>query len=232
MGLPRKGCRLPSGRRFPLPALPPHALLPCRRMPRLLRRPSGAASDPRLRSSRPPAPSAPVSAQTGIRGSDHGRITVSPVLLQKGTTRLALYGLGYIRDVRLYRARGHPPADTPFPSPPLPTSHARSAAPPLASPLHATTRRKGLRNAPPPRPAPRPPAAPTFRCSQPQATSSGGARSPPRRAQLRAGSTSSSSTRTAPCEARTRSNSTRTALRTPLRTPLERSTRAPPSGAL
>ena len=31
-------------------------------------------------------------------------ITVSPVLLQKGSTRLALYGLGSIRDERLNRS--------------------------------------------------------------------------------------------------------------------------------
>lgn len=40
-----------------------------------------------------------------MEGSGTGKLTVAPVLLQKGTTRLALYGLGYIRDVRLYRVR-------------------------------------------------------------------------------------------------------------------------------
>lgn len=36
-------------------------------------------------------------------GSGAGRLAVAPVLLQKGSARVALYGLGYIRDVRLYK---------------------------------------------------------------------------------------------------------------------------------
>ena len=32
-----------------------------------------------------------------------GKLRIAPVLLQKGTTRLALYGLGNLRDERLGR---------------------------------------------------------------------------------------------------------------------------------
>jgi double-strand break repair protein MRE11 len=35
--------------------------------------------------------------------NDVDNITISPILLQKGATRLALYGLGNIRDERLHR---------------------------------------------------------------------------------------------------------------------------------
>ena len=37
------------------------------------------------------------------RSTDLREVQVSPVLLQKGRTRLALYGLGNIRDERLHR---------------------------------------------------------------------------------------------------------------------------------
>jgi double-strand break repair protein MRE11 len=30
-------------------------------------------------------------------------VTISPILMQKGTTKLALYGLGSVRDERLHR---------------------------------------------------------------------------------------------------------------------------------
>lgn len=38
-----------------------------------------------------------------LSGSSIGRITLKPVLLQKGDTKLALYGLGNVRDERLAR---------------------------------------------------------------------------------------------------------------------------------
>lgn len=38
-----------------------------------------------------------------ITGAGAGKIRISPVLLQKGNTKLALYGLGNIRDERLCR---------------------------------------------------------------------------------------------------------------------------------
>ena len=38
-----------------------------------------------------------------MSGQGAGKCTVSPVLLKKGDTKLALYGLGYLRDARLYR---------------------------------------------------------------------------------------------------------------------------------
>eukprot|EP00922_Rhytidocystis_sp_ex-Travisia-forbesii_P043416 GHVS01064752.1.p1 GENE.GHVS01064752.1~~GHVS01064752.1.p1 ORF type:complete len:512 (+),score=67.88 GHVS01064752.1:247-1782(+) len=57
------------------------------------------------------------------RAENQDDITVSPLLLTKGTTKLALYGLGNVRDERLHRAfqagkvkfvspEGHEPADT------------------------------------------------------------------------------------------------------------------------
>ncbi|GAX85793.1 hypothetical protein CEUSTIGMA_g13208.t1 [Chlamydomonas eustigma] len=38
-----------------------------------------------------------------LTGSSIGRVTISPILLKKGNTRLALYGLGSVRDERLGR---------------------------------------------------------------------------------------------------------------------------------
>lgn len=46
---------------------------------------------------RRPAPQIP------IVGAGVGKIRVSPVLIRKGSTRLALYGLGNLRDERLCR---------------------------------------------------------------------------------------------------------------------------------
>jgi len=43
-----------------------------------------------------------------MSGQGAGKCTVSPVLLQKGDTKLALYGLGYMRDARLYRMLNTP----------------------------------------------------------------------------------------------------------------------------
>ena len=37
------------------------------------------------------------------RAADTGKIKLKPVLMQKGNTRVALYGLGYIRDARLHQ---------------------------------------------------------------------------------------------------------------------------------
>eukprot|EP00898_Chlorokybus_atmophyticus_P003724 jgi/Chlat1/4352/Chrsp29S00349 len=41
--------------------------------------------------------------KTGLSGSGVGEVKIYPVLLQKGTTKVALYGLGNIRDERLNR---------------------------------------------------------------------------------------------------------------------------------
>ena len=38
-----------------------------------------------------------------LSGGGAGKIKLKPVLMQKGRTRLALYGLGYIRDARLHQ---------------------------------------------------------------------------------------------------------------------------------
>eukprot|EP00740_Mantoniella_antarctica_P014696 CAMPEP_0181368446 /NCGR_PEP_ID=MMETSP1106-20121128/12092_1 /TAXON_ID=81844 /ORGANISM="Mantoniella antarctica, Strain SL-175" /LENGTH=343 /DNA_ID=CAMNT_0023484563 /DNA_START=146 /DNA_END=1173 /DNA_ORIENTATION=+ len=38
-----------------------------------------------------------------LSGSGTGKIKLKPVLMQKGQTRIALYGLGYIRDARLHQ---------------------------------------------------------------------------------------------------------------------------------
>ena len=38
-----------------------------------------------------------------LSGSGTGKIKIKPVLMQKGNTRVALYGLGYIRDARLHQ---------------------------------------------------------------------------------------------------------------------------------
>lgn len=38
-----------------------------------------------------------------LGGSNIGKVTLSPILIQKGKTRLALYGLGSVRDERLAR---------------------------------------------------------------------------------------------------------------------------------
>ena len=43
-----------------------------------------------------------------MSGQGAGKCTVSPVLLQKGDTKLALFGLGYLRDARLYRMLNTP----------------------------------------------------------------------------------------------------------------------------
>lgn len=45
----------------------------------------------------------PTTPQQLLSGSSIGRITLKPVLLEKGATRLALYGLGSVRDERLAR---------------------------------------------------------------------------------------------------------------------------------
>jgi len=54
-----------------------------------------------------------------LGGGGAGRIDLKPVLLRKGSTRVALYGLGYIRDNRLHQmfsirgnVRWHRPAET------------------------------------------------------------------------------------------------------------------------
>lgn len=54
-----------------------------------------------------------------LGGGGTGRIDLKPVLLRKGTTKVALYGLGYIRDNRLHQmfsvkgnVRWHRPAET------------------------------------------------------------------------------------------------------------------------
>ena len=39
----------------------------------------------------------------GLTGTGVGKIKLYPILLRKGTTKVALYGLGNIRDERLYR---------------------------------------------------------------------------------------------------------------------------------
>lgn len=39
-----------------------------------------------------------------LEGSTIGKLEIAPVLLQKGGTKIALYGLGNIRDERLARA--------------------------------------------------------------------------------------------------------------------------------
>lgn len=39
-----------------------------------------------------------------LTGSSVGSLVLEPVLLKKGTTKLALYGLGNVRDERLARA--------------------------------------------------------------------------------------------------------------------------------
>ena len=47
-----------------------------------------------------------------LGGSNIGKVTLSPILFQKGTTRLALYGLGSVRDerlARLFAQVGHDP---------------------------------------------------------------------------------------------------------------------------
>ena len=38
-----------------------------------------------------------------LTGSGTGKIKIKPVLMRKGNTKLALYGLGYIRDARLHQ---------------------------------------------------------------------------------------------------------------------------------
>ena len=45
----------------------------------------------------------PSALQIPIVGAGVGKIRVSPVLIRKGSTRLALYGLGNLRDERLCR---------------------------------------------------------------------------------------------------------------------------------
>ena len=53
------------------------------------------------------------------RSNSNDKITINPVLLQKGDTKLALYGLGHVRDERLHRCFLHKkvkflrPAETP-----------------------------------------------------------------------------------------------------------------------
>lgn len=42
--------------------------------------------------------------KTNMTGEGVGRVDIRPVLLEKGATRIALYGLGYMRDERLCRA--------------------------------------------------------------------------------------------------------------------------------
>lgn len=41
--------------------------------------------------------------QAAIEGTGTGKLRIAPVLLQKGATRVALYGLGNLRDERLCR---------------------------------------------------------------------------------------------------------------------------------
>lgn len=55
----------------------------------------------------------------GLGGGGAGRVDLKPVLMRKGLTKLALYGLGYIRDNRLHQmfsvkgcVRWHRPAET------------------------------------------------------------------------------------------------------------------------
>lgn len=45
-----------------------------------------------------------------LSGSNIGRLRLAPVLLQKGATKIALYGLGNVRDERLSRAFQTPEA--------------------------------------------------------------------------------------------------------------------------
>lgn len=45
-----------------------------------------------------------VNVMQQLEGSTIGKLEIAPVLLQKGTTKIALYGLGNIRDERLARA--------------------------------------------------------------------------------------------------------------------------------
>ena len=52
---------------------------------------------PVLLPARPPCP------QASIDGPGVGKLRLSPVLLRKGSTNLALYGLGNLRDERLCR---------------------------------------------------------------------------------------------------------------------------------
>lgn len=45
----------------------------------------------------------PLLTQAAIEGAGVGKLRISPVLLRKGNTYLALYGLGNLRDERLCR---------------------------------------------------------------------------------------------------------------------------------
>src|SRR5689334_13752841 len=45
----------------------------------------------------------PHAAQVAIEGEGVGKIRIAPVLIEKGATRVALYGLGNLRDERLGR---------------------------------------------------------------------------------------------------------------------------------
>lgn len=50
-----------------------------------------------------PAAWRPLCVQAAIEGTGTGKLRIAPVLLQKGATRVALYGLGNLRDERLCR---------------------------------------------------------------------------------------------------------------------------------
>lgn len=50
------------------------------------------------------APAVSPPPQTNMMGGNIGEVDVRPVLLEKGATKVALYGLGYLRDERLCRA--------------------------------------------------------------------------------------------------------------------------------
>ena len=58
---------------------------------------------------KPHSPHLFIATQT-LAGSSEtlGRVRLSPILLQKGATKLALYGLGNIRDERLARMFQNP----------------------------------------------------------------------------------------------------------------------------
>ena len=77
-------------------------------MPRLARLLSASALllllvAPHPASNQLPASHPSHTPQAPITGEGVGRVRIAPVLLAKGSTRLALYGLGNLRDERLGR---------------------------------------------------------------------------------------------------------------------------------